>query len=177
MIDSGHGAVVESAVPGRVRFRLPQDQRRQDVMGDVESALREIEGVVDVTANPFTGSVLVRLDPAVLSDALLVSFARDAHILSGAQGSNGSEPAAWSETSQLAHSLSGELKRLDHFVSRVSRGTIDGKTAAMFLLLGTSVTRALFDKRQAQAPWYALMWYAYSMFIQWNKNSGGSGAM
>lgn len=174
MIGSGHGAVIESALPGRVRFRFPQDERQQGIIEDAESALRGLKGVLDVTANLFTGSLLVTHDPAVLPESLLVDFARNADILAGIGEDGEPEPAVWSETSQIAGSIVNELKRLDRTVSRVSRGTIDGKTAAAILLFGTSLTRALFDRRQVRTPWYALLWYAYSLFIQWNKNNGSS---
>lgn len=173
MMRNGRGAVVESCVPGRIRFRLPQEERREDVLGGVESALRQLQGVVDVTANLCTGSVLVKHDPTVLPESLLVDYARRSNILSGAAGQAEPEAVLWSQSSQLARSIAGELKRMDQFVSRVSRGTVDGKTAAAIVLFGTSLTRAMFDKRQIPAPWYALLWYAYSLFMQWNKNSEG----
>lgn len=177
MTRNGGGAVVESCVPGRVRFRFPHEERREDVFGNVESTLRGLDGVVDVTANPSTGSVLVKHDPAVLSEALLVSYARDVHIVSSAASKDTDTDAEpWPETSELARSIMGEIKRMDRFVSRLSGGTIDGKMAAVILLLGGSATRALLGKKQVPAPWHALLWYSYSLFIQWNKNNKSIGS-
>jgi hypothetical protein len=172
MTGNGYRAVVESRVPGRVRFRLPREGRREEVVGRVESTLRELNGVVDVTANAETGSILVRHDPGVLSDSLLVRYARDVHIISDIAGGTADADAdQWPETSQLGQSVMREIRQIDQFVSRVSGGKIDGKMAVVILLLGGSTVRALFDKRAVPTPWHALLWYAYSVFLHWHKTA------
>lgn len=170
MTSDGYGAVVESRVPGRVRLRLPRDERRGDVVGQIESTLRGLDGVVDVTANPETGSILVRHDPSVLSDTLLVRYARDVHIISdAASGIVDADTDEWPETSQLARSVMREFRQVDRFLSRMSDGRIDGKMAAVVLLVGGSTLRALFGTKQTATPWYTLLWYAYSVFLHWHK--------
>ena len=171
MTSNGYRAVVESRVPGRVRFRLPRDERREDAVESVESALRKLNGVVDVTANPDTGSILVKHDPDVLSDSLLVRYARDVHIISDFAGTiPEADTDQWPEASPMARSVMGEMKQVDKFVSRLSGGTVDGKMAVVIMLLGGSFVRAVFNKRQGPTPWYTLLWYAYSVFVQWNKS-------
>src|SRR5260370_24442409 len=54
------------SVPGRVRVHLPgwsgQGKR------NIETRLREIEGVSSTQANPVTGNILIQFDPSVTNE-------------------------------------------------------------------------------------------------------------
>src|SRR5919199_4490307 len=59
------------AIPGRMRVHLPgwlgHDQR------SLETRLRKVEGIKGVLANPVTGNVLIRFDPAVTDPSKLLA--------------------------------------------------------------------------------------------------------
>ncbi|WP_179136850.1 ABC transporter ATP-binding protein/permease [Candidatus Entotheonella palauensis] len=58
---------LRSAIPGRERWDVPCLYRRLELALVVEHNLQKQAGIVDVRANPVTGRMLVRYDPAVLS--------------------------------------------------------------------------------------------------------------
>lgn len=64
-----HPAIVAS-IPGRLRLRDPR-LRRRAVGSAAVDALREIEGVLSVEANPAAGSVLLRYAPAAQDRAAM----------------------------------------------------------------------------------------------------------
>jgi len=139
-------------------------------MEDAASVLRDIDGVLGVSSNLVTGSLLVMNDPEVIEENDLLEIARDAQIVgeavSAVTGESGNQLA---ESSQLAQSIMQGFSRFDRLVSHWTNGLVDGKTLIAFLLLGTAVSRALMGRKQTPAPWYALFWYGYSAFMHWNK--------
>jgi hypothetical protein len=60
-------------VPGRLRVSLPAVKRNRAAAAAVERALAALDGIRAVHANPLTGSVIVRYDPARIgSDGVLI---------------------------------------------------------------------------------------------------------
>lgn len=169
MIVSGN-AVVESRVPGRVRFRFPKEHRHPSVFEEAASIFGGADGVLDVLSNPGTGSLLVLNDPDVLDEDGLLDIARDARIVSDAERElEEAGEGQWPETSELARSIMQGFRRYDRFVGHLTNGVIDGKTLIILLLFGSAMSRVLLGRKQPPAPWYALMWYGYSAFVQWHK--------
>lgn len=166
---AGGGAVVESKVPGRVRFRLPKGRRREDVMTEVTSVFSGADGVIDVTGNSTTGSVLVRYDPRVVRGDDLVKLGREANIVSDiVEDVEELLGVSWPAMSDAAGSVLRTFRRFDQTVSRMTGGAIDGKMLVILLLFSASLWRALFWRRQVPTPWHALLWYSYSVFMQWH---------
>jgi|GEM_PF-1654303 len=170
MSPDGCGAVVESRVPGRVRFRLPRENRCENVISDIRSVLHGIKGVTDITTNVNTGSVLVKHDPNVIDNDELIRLARGAKIVTNIIEDVGQlEQVFWPGKSEVALSILGQMKRFDQSIGRVTGGIVDGKMVVVFLLLGMSMARAFFSNRAIPTPWHALLWYSYSMFMQWHR--------
>lgn len=166
------GAVVESQVPGRVRFRFPREQRSSDILEEAASVLGGVEGVLDVLSNTDTGSLLVLHDMDQLDGEDLLELAKDAKIVEYEGQKVTQSVDQWPEFSVAARSVMQGFKRFDIWVRDMTNGTIDGKTLIIFLLLGSALSRALLGRKQPPAPWYALMWYGYSAFMQWHKPNG-----
>lgn len=59
--------MITSCIPGRVRLRHPR-LHDPDESGRLCALLRVTEGILDVTANPRTGSLLVRYDTTVVDE-------------------------------------------------------------------------------------------------------------
>ena len=57
---------VESAVPGRVRLRVPRKYRKKIIINNWLASLESIEGVISATANLTSGGMLVMLNAELL---------------------------------------------------------------------------------------------------------------
>lgn len=146
-------------------MRLPKAQRHTDIVLDFKSLLQEMDGIRTVEANPATGSVLVEHDPSVINTDKLIEAA-GANLI--AKIGDAAESEAAPEISTSAMQVLKSFGRFDRTVNRITRGTIDGKMAVSFLFLGLSLGR-MFSVRRAPTPWHTLLWYSYSIFMQWHK--------
>lgn len=169
---NGRGAVVESSVPGRIRLRIPHEQRRMDTISRIESVLWNIEGVADILTNPNTGSMLIRHDPDVIESDRLLDLAKAAHIVSEVADVVGDiEQMPWPQISKSAARAISNFRKFDNTLYRLTGGTVDGKMLIILFLLGAGVTRAFLSNRRMPTPWYSLLWYSYSAFMQWHRPS------
>ncbi|HET6383988.1 MAG TPA: HAD-IC family P-type ATPase [Armatimonadota bacterium] len=66
--------LVHDAAAGRTRFRVEAMRSAPALARVLEEQTLLFPGVLEVTANPLTGSLLVRYDPAVTGSAILLSF-------------------------------------------------------------------------------------------------------
>jgi len=55
-------ASIVHRMPGRVRLRVPEKRDDATYFGELESALRGVDGVAEVVVNPTTASVLVHVE-------------------------------------------------------------------------------------------------------------------
>jgi Ca2+-transporting ATPase len=88
--------VLRSAVPGRLRLRLPGLQGRHRFASTLAERLSADAGVRDVRANAVTGSLLVRFDPAHLDPQRLTEMVRrHSRALGNGHHGHHSEETAW----------------------------------------------------------------------------------
>lgn len=173
---NGREAAIESYVPGRVRIRLPREQRDQITAGSIQSSVEEVKGVRNVFINPSTGSVLVEYDPGVLdfnqlkSESRLGRIIHDIDVAADVVSAADSWPGGPSVTAQ---GIIQGFRQFDRSLNRITRGVVDGKTAVPLMLLGLSLGRYFLSERRAATPWYSLLWYSYSMFMHWNSPNKG----
>lgn len=172
MRTGGHGAVVESSVPGRVRLRLPPQKRTRESISELTKIFEAIEGVLSVSANIATGSLLLYLDSQVLSPDQLIDLAHATQIVSdnGETKPLPAEETIWPAPSAVARQIMNIMRRFDRSVSRLSGGAIDAKVLVAGLLLILALNRALQSRKPA--PWHTLLWYGYSVFMQWHSPRG-----
>lgn len=173
---NGREAAIESYVPGRVRIRLPREQRDGNTASKIQTSVKGVEGVRNVFINPNTGSVLVEYDPGVLNFDKLKKVSRLDEVLTDINEIAGAVSAvdSWPNGSSLtAQNIIQGFKQFDRNLNRITRGVIDGRTAVPLMLLGLSLGRYILSERRAPTPWYSLLWYSYSMFMHWhNPNKG-----
>lgn len=58
-----HGAAVVHHIPGRLRIRLPRENRKPQLLRELRQFVEGLGGVSQVDINPVTGSILVRYHP------------------------------------------------------------------------------------------------------------------
>lgn len=175
MIPTVSGATVESFVPGRIRVRVPKEQRRELVFTDVKTLLEKVDGIRCVSINQRTGSVLVEYDPDVLDLDELISLGRAANIVTDVEEQAFEQLGIkeWPTTSDAARRVISGFRKVDTEISDVTGGFVDAKTLIPLAIFALAVGRALVSQRKVAAPWYSLMWYAYSMFMHWHNPTRG----
>lgn len=171
-------ATVESSLPGRVRLRVPRQHRRDGGLAIFSSVFEPLPGIESVTINGHTGSVLIRYDPGVTdTDGLLAAVRSSGIVLNDAAAVDLLQGRQWPQTSSSAQKVIAGFRGLDLGVSRLTGGVIDAKLGIPLLLLIISLGRALRDSETSPAPWYSLLWYAYSMFMHWHSPRNGRTAL
>lgn len=173
---NGSGATIESCVPGRIRVRLPNEQRCEEVASDIQLFFGDIDGVENVTVNMITGSVLVEHDPRIVETSRLIEFGQAASIICNHNGDGVvvSQMQPWPDMSDMSKSILRTFRQFDRSIRQLSNGKMDAKLLSALLLVGMGSGRMLLGRRPP-APWYTLLWYGYSMFMHWhnpNKNGG-----
>src|SRR5439155_11541854 len=155
---------VVSAIPGRLRFKVPRERRTPEQMRAIADAF-STRAVREVETNVQTGSVLVHYDPeAVPFDDLEEAFGDfDATPVFGRRLA-GRGPTDASPATRV-------IDVADRLNTRVARAT-NGADLRLLVPLGLgalSVRQAFRDSpRLKQAPWYVLAWYAFDSFVKLN---------
>lgn len=173
--ETGNKLMIESSLPGRMRLRAPKDIRQNGAIIKAEHWLKNVEGVRNVFINPVTGSLLAEYDPDALKEDELIRRGRDADIIADiGEALMGEDQSHWPHSTVGSTQIIREFKKVDDFVYRTTRGLVDAKLAISLLVFGTGIKRAFFSEQRNATPWYTLLWYGYSSFMQWHnpRNSG-----
>ena len=155
---------VVSAIPGRLRFKVPVEWRSPEAMRRITNAFSAIE-VSGVDTNVQTGSVLVHYDPEKLPfDELEDAF--DEFDATPVFGPRLVERGV-AEASPSARVVD-VARELNTRVARATRGA-DLRLLVPLGLGALSVRQAFRDSPGLkQAPWYVLAWYAFDSFVKLN---------
>ena len=65
-------SIYQHVLHGRLRIKVSEVKRQPQQAAEVEQALRQLDGVREVQANPMTGSVLVLFQPELVSPEHIV---------------------------------------------------------------------------------------------------------
>jgi hypothetical protein len=139
---------------------------------ELADALVEQPGVVEVQARPFTGSVLVRFDPRListerLSDALCAA-ARVDHVSSPDEPSPDDTRAAVArslrEGSELSRLMAEAARGLHADFLRWTSGRVSLGTVATIALWLSAATRVAATGELQLPPWYQLIYYGFRTF-------------
>jgi hypothetical protein len=96
------------ALPGRLRVRVAAIKKAPEQAAAAERALRQERGILDVTANPVTGSILVQYDPDRTSSEVILARLADRGF-----PTSSSEPSSLSQFSnELGKTLGKELVKI-----------------------------------------------------------------
>jgi hypothetical protein len=155
---------VVSAIPGRLRFKVPTERRSPEAMRRISNAFSSLE-VSDVDTNVQTGSVLVQYDPEKLPFENIEE----------AFGEFGATPIFGRRVVERGALDASPTTRVIDVASklntRVARAT-KGADLRLLVPLGLgalSVRQAFRDSPGLkQAPWYVLAWYAFDSFVKLN---------
>lgn len=168
---------IAHASPGRIRLKVAEVKDNPLLADEIRRRLATVRGIRQVQANPLTGSVLIRYDPAgftspdslfALADSLNTAFPGvDLRKLAEtwlAQANNEETP-----TPSLAQSISGTLGVINAQVGSTTGGA-DLKVLLPLSLFFLGV-RSLFVSKPLPVPtWYDFLWFALGTFVMLNRN-------
>ena len=136
---------------GRLRLRIPQRRGDAAFFAGLEERLRSAPGIIGVSVNPVTASVLFLLDPTTDRDPLPVI--ESTGLLEVREGSPPMTPT-------LA-ALRRAVWRMDQSLHAQSAGSLELRTLA-FLILVASAARQVV-RGEMLAPAASLLWYAFEL--------------
>ena len=142
---------VVHALPGRMRLKIPSLARRPRALADFAAALKRLDGVSEVTANPVLGTALVRYDAAKLTPSLVVAAATHGFDF---------ETAFRRHRSLVGGELSAIHYALNQAVLRRSGGVLD-LPALMTVLLIVTFVRGVLGRGGAKFSPLAVLWWLH----------------
>ena len=143
---------VTHSLPGRMRLRAEVLKNNDKAKELVETKLRALEAVRNVSANTITGSVLVSYEDKDLEPGLL--FAVIVRVLGlEKEFEKPPKPVIAEELKDLADSL-------NRYVFDKSNGMVDLWTLLFILLAGQGVRDLYAGGKRAIPPGFTLLWWA-----------------
>jgi hypothetical protein len=172
----GQEVTVVHALPGRLRLKVPRVKGDAAFARRVEERFRAVPALLEVTAVPLTGSVVVHYDPqAITSPAALLALSEAVtELFPGLDLTELprlltlEESTATAPTSSLAAGLVGLFSQLNSQVSAATGGLIDLKMLLPLSLFGLGV-RALLTDSKLRPSWYDYFWFGFSIFVMLNR--------
>ncbi len=163
---------VVHASPGRLRLKVPHEALESAAVLRATEALIAMSGIREVSKNPLTGSVLIQFDPNITGLPQMWAAVAGTGINLSMPQQNGSNGATRPIIGEAIMSFFG---RADQRLSEMTGGAADLRTVVPIGLV-VLAAREVLAGRLGAAPWYTLLWYAYSSFdkLQEHKPSGDS---
>lgn len=143
------------AVPGRVRYRIPERRGDNAFFDRLQQVLADTPGVRAVAVNAGTAGVLLEFDGELEQMLAAVRAAGLFRVMDAMPQS-------------LAFEASAGLKTVDRNLSLITGGRLDLDGALVFTLIGLALHQAL--RGQWLAPASTLFWYAVTLLRQGDKN-------
>lgn len=151
--------IIQHAIPGRLRLRLPREADLDRVTGDLTART----GVLKVSASPVTGSVLIHFDPAQVQVESLAEVAA-ARSLRLEPAASGPQPGT------VAEAVVDATGALDTRIKQATRGAVGLGALLPLGLLGWAASE-LARGRARPLPWTSAIWYAHSIFRDYNREA------
>jgi hypothetical protein len=149
--------------PGRIRVRA---ETLLDEAGFSRMApVRESAGVLRVSHAPVTGSVVVEYDPNVTDSTALLDRLCE---LGGFEGvvDEAEDRGSRREPEQVVIRIA---KGLNDAARELSQENADLKTLAPAALASAAVVSFFVSKHERTPRWDNLLWWSYSVFMDWHR--------
>ncbi len=168
MSEPRNHASLESCIPGRARFRLIKTENLINEFDTIIEFLKGLSGVIDVVGSVETGGVLVIFDNNQLKIVDIIRLATEEGVFSLIDDNLENNERQSTEISEIGARIVGYLREIDQRINSATGGLIDGKTLIPLILFAIAIKRILSNRTRFAAPWYTLIWYAYSIFMHWH---------
>jgi hypothetical protein len=157
-------ATVAHHMAGRTRFRIPAGRGDRSYFTRLSEQLGQCPGVLSVTTNALTGSVLVFHEAA--DPDVLVAYARTFDLFEVKEEA----VSALDRVRPPAEILSHRLERMDHWVRSETRQATDLRSLALTGLVAAALWQLL--RGQVFPAAGTLVWYALSVASNRGVRSG-----
>ncbi|MBK1618729.1 hypothetical protein CKO42_09835 [Lamprobacter modestohalophilus] len=135
----------------RMRLRLPDRRHDEAFFAELCEQLTALPGIVEVSGNPSTAGLLIRLDPTQAQDPRLAIAATGR-----LQIVDGPPPL-----SPGLNAVRRAADRIDRSLEEQTGGSADLRTLAVLLLIVLAMGQVL--RGQLLAPAASLLWYAFEL--------------
>jgi len=145
--------------PGRLRVRAAVLREDAELAERVTRALDETAGILVVTHNPRTGSVLVEYEPGLVEpDAIALRIADAAQLISPF------DPRAAKPVFRPAGALIEGTRELNAIAHELTGGRADLRSIVPAALAGAAAYSFAFGRGPRLPRWDNLLWWSYSVF-------------
>lgn len=152
--------------PGRLRLRSTRFEAENESVRAVREALEALPGVISVSHTARSGSVLIAYEPGLVDPSVLIDVAMDA---SGAANFV-DESEARPERDGPARSVIGVARAVNDALREVTGERVGLGAVVPVALASAAVYSAVTSKGPALPRWDTLLWWSYSVFVQWHRD-------
>lgn len=168
---------IAHAVEGRLRVRITRYRNEPAKLTRLVERLSSVEGVFEVQARPFTGSVLVEYDPDLLDHRDLLAVMRletgiEKVLRPGEEDPEEIEALATiaaTRGSVVARAMSSGFKSLNMDILRATDGRVDLGSILALGFLSAGAAEVAATRKLPAPPWFNLAWWAFRTFTELEK--------
>lgn len=165
-------AIISHRTPGRIRIKIPSAKADPEFLEQARAALSALPGVIEVSSNPLTGSLLVlhlpetQLDLKAAGaghDGISLPFVIDEPPQTASASSHRKHRRRGPRQSMVAHAVAEAVRDVDDAVRDATGNVLDLK---VLLPIVAGVLGLTLIGRSRRTPiWLTLMMFAFSSFM------------
>lgn len=143
-------AYISHQIQGRTRIHVPAKKQDHAFFEHCRHALKQLEGIDEVEANPLTGSLLVLATAAV---ADIIEHARSSGLFDVAERGVAE--------STVLHRVAHRVRHAEDRIFALSSGHLDIDSMILIGFGGLSLIQLL--RKKISPPALTMLWYAYGL--------------
>jgi hypothetical protein len=152
---------------GRIRLRLSWLKGAVEEAETIAGRLAELDGMTEVQVRPYTGSVLCRHDPDLLSAEDIVHAVQEhtaVRVVLQPGEEQPHEMGAALRRSSIASAVRADLRQ-------ATNGSLDLGTLAALSFFGLGAAEIAITRQLPMPPWFNLAWWAFRTFTMFEREA------
>ncbi len=163
-------ASIAHRVPGRIRIRIPSAKADGEFLEQARAALSALPGVLEVSCNPLTGSIVILHSPDLRLDLEGTAISHNGSALPFVLDAPKPAPAPprtrrrkGPRQSYVARAVAGAFADLDDVVREATGNALDLKVLLPLVVGGLGLT--MLGKSRRTPIWLTLLMFSFSSFM------------